>query len=328
MPLSEAVRGGQVKLWKLKLDVATTEQQAARNRCSESCEPPFTINFLHSTHLGQLRLRGGGCGASTKVVAGPADGDDQGGGCGASTKVVPGPPDGDDQASRPAPGQDAATKVVVAQFLNLPPAQMRLEIDVKIATSLRDDLLSSEHRSPDDFEMAIERVVMALGPLVGQPHSEEATCMLLELARLLVFGIGAGERRSAAKDIYPQAAGVAALKKPAGRAALMQARKGCSSAEQSMHLALLEACVRSLPRPAHCTVVATKALKLALSVAKSAATMSLDANLLNSLKDCAQLAGKSHSPAVTDATDSRRMEASPILRLPMSQATSYSSASR
>eukprot|EP00966_Prymnesium_polylepis_P334197 7389591-Prymnesium_polylepis.3 len=64
----------------------------------------------------------------------------------------------------------------------------------------------------------------------------------------------------------------------ASRTVLVQVRKGCSSAEQSVHLALLDASLRLLPRPDHGAKIAAAAFKLTLSIAKLAATMSLDPN--------------------------------------------------
>jgi hypothetical protein len=70
-----------------------------------------------------------------------------------------------------------------------------------------------------------------------------------------------------------------------------------SPAEQGMHIAMAEAAVRTLPRPRGDQYKAAKAaLRLTVSIAKSAATMSLDPNLLTSLQDCVQLAGNTTSP--------------------------------
>jgi len=64
-----------------------------------------------------------------------------------------------------------------------------------------------------------------------------------------------------------------------------------------MHIAMAEAAVRTLPRPRGDQYKAAKAvLRLTVSIAKSAATMSLDPNLLTSLQDCVQLAGNTTSP--------------------------------
>ena len=70
-----------------------------------------------------------------------------------------------------------------------------------------------------------------------------------------------------------------------------------------MHLALLEAAIKTLPRPGLQNKALVTGLKLIVSVAKSAATMSPDPNLFFVLKDCVQLAGNgrlhTHKPAPT-----------------------------
>ena len=64
-----------------------------------------------------------------------------------------------------------------------------------------------------------------------------------------------------------------------------------------MHIVMAEAAVRTLPRLRGDQFKAAKAaLRLTVSIAKSAATMSLDPNLLTSLQDCVQLAGNANSP--------------------------------
>ena len=162
------------------------------------------------------------------------------------------------------------------------------------AVRLTAHIAVSTRCSQSTFETSIVSVVEALGPLVGKPEFEGDTNTLLEILRFLVLGVGAGTRAKGEDLLQQCGALIAALKKPAGRAALMQVRGGSSPAEQVMHIVMAEAAVRTLPRPRG-KVVKT-ALSLMVSIAKSAATMSLDPNLLTSLQDCVQLAGDANSP--------------------------------
>ena len=163
------------------------------------------------------------------------------------------------------------------------------------AVRLTAHIAVSTRCSQSTFETPIVSVVKALGPLVGKPEFEGDTNTLLEILRFLVLGVGAGTRAKGV-DLLQQCALVAALKKPAGRAALVQVRGGSSPAEQVMHIVMAEAAVRTLPRLRGYQFKAAKAaLRLTVSIAKSAATMSLDPNLLTSLQDCVQLAGNANS---------------------------------
>ncbi|KOO53473.1 hypothetical protein Ctob_015968, partial [Chrysochromulina tobinii] len=169
---------------------------------------------------------------------------------------------------------------------------MASNININHCDAVRLTAHSAVWCSQSTFETPIVSVVKALGPLVGKPEFEGDTNTLLEILRFLVLGVGAGPRAKG-ENLWKQCGAlVAALKKPAGRAALVQVRGGSSPAEQGMHIAMAEAAVRTLPRPSGDQYKAAKAvLRLTVSIAKSAATMSIDPNLLTSLQDCVQLAG-------------------------------------
>jgi hypothetical protein len=194
---------------------------------------------------------------------------------------------------------DGSSKKAMQTFLHLPSHQMASNININQCDAVRltADSAVSTRCSQSTFETPIVSVVEALGPLVGKPEFEGDTNTLLEILRFLVLGVGAGPRAKGV-DLFNQCGAlVAALKKPAGRAALVQVRGGSSPAEQGMHIAMAEAAVRTLPRPRGDQYKAAKAaLRLTVSIAKSAATMSLDPNLLTSLQDCVQLAGNATSP--------------------------------
>ena len=194
---------------------------------------------------------------------------------------------------------DGSSKKAMQTFLHLPSHQMASNININRCDAVRltADSAVSTRCSQSTFETPIVSVVEALGPLVGKPEFEGDTNTLLEILRFLVLGVGAGPRAKGV-DLFNQCGAlVAALKKPAGRAALVQVRGGSSPAEQGMHIAMAEAAVRTLPRPSGDQYKAAKAvLRLTVSIAKSAATMSLDPNLLTSLQDCVQLAGNATSP--------------------------------
>jgi hypothetical protein len=194
---------------------------------------------------------------------------------------------------------DGSSKKAMQTFLHLPSHQMASNININQCDAVRLTAHSaaSTRFSQSTFETPIVSVVEALGPLVGKPEFEGDTNTLLEILRFLVLGVGAGPRAKGV-DLFNQCGAlVAALKKPAGRAALVQVRGGSSPAEQGMHIAMAEAAVRTLPRPSGDQFKAAKAaLRLTVSIAKSAATMSLDPNLLTSLQDCVQLAGNATSP--------------------------------
>jgi hypothetical protein len=194
---------------------------------------------------------------------------------------------------------DGSSKKAMQTFLHLPSHQMASSIDIIKycdAVRLTAHFAVSKRCSESTFETPIVSVVKALGSLVGKPEFEGDTNTLLEILRFLVLGVGAGTRAKGV-DLLQQCALVAALKKPAGRAALVQVRGGSSPAEQVMHIVMAEAAVRTLPRLRGDQFKAAKAaLRLTVSIAKSAATMSLDPNLLTSLQDCVQLAGNANSP--------------------------------
>ena len=194
---------------------------------------------------------------------------------------------------------DGSSKKAMQTFLHLPSHQMASSININQCDAVRltAHIAVSKWRSESTFETPmIVSVVKALGPLVGKPEFEGDTNTLLEILRFLVLGVGAGTRAKGV-DLLQQCALVAALKKPAGRAALVQVRGGSSPAEQVMHIVMAEAAVRTLPRLRGYQFKAAKAaLRLTVSIAKSAATMSLDPNLLTSLQDCVQLAGNANSP--------------------------------
>ena len=193
---------------------------------------------------------------------------------------------------------DGSSKKAMQTFLHLPSHQMASSINIKQCDAVRltAHIAVSTRCSQSTFETSIVSVVEALGPLVGKPEFEGDTNTLLEILRFLVLGVGAGTRAKGV-DLLQQCALVAALKKPAGRAALVQVRGGSSPAEQVMHIVMAEAAVRTLPRLRGYQFKAAKAaLRLTVSIAKSAATMSLDPNLLTSLQDCVQLAGNANSP--------------------------------
>ena len=193
---------------------------------------------------------------------------------------------------------DGSSKKAMQTFLHLPSHQMASSININQCDAVRltAHIAVSTRCSQSTFETSIVSVVEALGPLVGKPEFEGDTNTLLEILRFLVLGVGAGTRAKGV-DLLQQCALVAALKKPAGRAALVQVRGGSSPAEQVMHIVMAEAAVRTLPRLRGYQFKAAKAaLRLTVSIAKSAATMSLDPNLLTSLQDCVQLAGNANSP--------------------------------
>ena len=193
---------------------------------------------------------------------------------------------------------DGSSKKAMQTFLHLPSHQMASSININQCDAVRltAHIAVSTRCSQSTFETSIVSVVEALGPLVGKPEFEGDTNTLLEILRFLVLGVGAGTRAKGV-DLLQQCALVAALKKPAGRAALVQVRGGSSPAEQVMHIVMAEAAVRTLPRLRGDQFKAAKAaLRLTVSIAKSAATMSLDPNLLTSLQDCVQLAGNANSP--------------------------------
>ena len=194
---------------------------------------------------------------------------------------------------------DDLSKKAMQTFLHLESHQMASNIDINKhcdAVRLTAHFAVSKRRSESTFETPmIVSVIKALGPLVGKPEFEGNTNTLLEILRFLVLGIGASTRDKGEDRLQQCGVLVAALKKPAGRAALMQVRGGSSPAEQVMHIVMAEAAVRTLPRPRGEKAV-TAALSLMVSIAKSAATMSLDPNLLTSLQDCVQLAGNANSP--------------------------------
>ena len=194
---------------------------------------------------------------------------------------------------------DGSSKKAMQTFLHLPSHQMASSINIKQCDAVRltAHIAVSTRCSQSTFETSIVSVVKALGPLVGKPEFEGDTNTLLEILRFLVLGVGAGTRAKG-EDLLQQCGElIAALKKPAGRAALMQVRGGSSPAEQVTHIVLAEAAVRTLPRLRGDQFKAAKAaLRLTVSIAKSAATMSLDPNLLTSLQDCVQLAGNANSP--------------------------------
>ena len=195
---------------------------------------------------------------------------------------------------------DGSSKKAMQTFLHLPSHQMASSIDIIKycdAVRLTAHFAVSKRCSESTFETPIVSVVKALGSLVGKPEFEGDTNTLLEILRFLVLGVGAGTRAKGEDRLQPCGALVAALKKPAGRAALVQVRGGSSPAEQVTHVVLAEAAVRTLPRLRGYQFKAAKAaLRLTVSIAKSAATMSLDPNLLTSLQDCVQLAGNANSP--------------------------------
>jgi hypothetical protein len=194
---------------------------------------------------------------------------------------------------------DGSSKKAMQTFLHLPSHQMASNININRCDAVRLTAHSAvwTRCSESTFETPIVSVVKALGPLVGKPEFEGDTNTLLEILRFLVLGVGAGTRAKGENLFNQCGALVAALKKPAGRAALVQVRGGSSPAEQGMHIAMAEAALRTLPRPSGDQYKAAgAALRLMVSIAKSAATMSLDANLLTSLQDCVQLAGNATSP--------------------------------
>ena len=195
---------------------------------------------------------------------------------------------------------DGSSKKAMQTFLHLPSHQMASSIDIIKycdAVRLTAHFAVSKRCSESTFETPIVSVVKALGSLVGKPEFEGDTNTLLEILRFLVLGVGAGTRAKGVDLLQQCGELIAALKKPAGRAALMQVRGGSSPAEQVTHIVLAEAAVRTLPRLRGDQFKAAKAaLRLTVSIAKSAATMSLDPNLLTSLQDCVQLAGNANSP--------------------------------
>jgi hypothetical protein len=198
---------------------------------------------------------------------------------------------------------DGSSKKAMQTFLHLPSHQMASNININQCDAVRltADSAVSTRCSQSTFETPIVSVVEALGPLVGKPEFEGDTNTLLEILRFLILGVGAGTRAKGENLFNQCGALVAALKKPAGRAALVQVRGGSSPAEQGMHIAMAEAAVRTLPRPKGDQYKAAKAaLRLTVSIAKSAATMSLDPNLLTSLQDCVQLAGNATSPTLAN----------------------------
>jgi hypothetical protein len=198
---------------------------------------------------------------------------------------------------------EQAMQKAMQTFLNLRSHQMASNININQCDAVRLTAESavSTRCSQSTFETPILSVVKALGPLVGKPEFEGDTNTLLEILRFLVLGVGAGPRAKGVDHLQQCGALVAALKKPAGRAALMQVRGGSSPAEQVMHIVMAEAAVRTLPRPSSDQYKAAgAALRLMVSIAKSAATMSLDANLLTSLQDCVQLAGNATSPTLAN----------------------------
>ena len=194
---------------------------------------------------------------------------------------------------------DGSSKKAMQTFLHLPSHQMASSININQCDAVRltAHIAVSTRCSQSTFETSIVSVVEALGPLVGKPEFEGDTNTLLEILRFLVLGVGAGTRAKGVDLLQQCGELIAALKKPAGRAALMQVRGGSSPAEQVTHIVLAEAAVRTLPRLRGYQFKAAKAaLRLTVSIAKSAATMSLDPNLLTSLQDCVQLAGNANSP--------------------------------
>ena len=187
------------------------------------------------------------------------------------------------------------------RVLSLPPSQMMNEITLShidlIALEVHNIGLTSSH-SHLEFELFLGRVIKALPAVVGKPSSIDAPelpIMLLQAAQLLACGVSTQPRRQGIdldNDLDKQAGSLLKLRRVAAQAALVQLRSGTSPAEQGMHLAVLEARLRTLPPPpGHKAKVGMAVLNLGLSVVKSVATMSIDTKLLTSLGDCAQLAG-------------------------------------
>ena len=177
---------------------------------------------------------------------------------------------------------DGSSKKAMQTFLHSPSHQMASNINLNQCDAVRLTAHSaaSTRCSQSTFETPIVSVVEALGPLVGKPEFEGDTNTLLEILRFLILGIGAGTRAKGENLFNQCGALVAALKKPAGRAALVQVRGGSSPAEQGMHIAMAEAAVRTLPRPRGDQYKAP--------------------NLHTSLQDCVQLAGNATSPTLAN----------------------------
>eukprot|EP00966_Prymnesium_polylepis_P334198 7389591-Prymnesium_polylepis.4 len=122
--------------------------------------------------LRRVGLRGGGCGASkAKIQVSPITAAEEAPAAGAEKSPTTG-----------AEESPAATRLAVLpkpqeqkleKFLALTPAQIKLEISIETATSLRiaSDTAVNEHRSTMEFEKPTERIIETLGLLVGQPQS-------------------------------------------------------------------------------------------------------------------------------------------------------------
>ena len=199
-------------------------------------------------------------------------------------------------ASRSPETLSQGARKAMTRALSLSTPALAAEVELTLCESVRivaDGAVSSKApRSVEAFAAPVGGVVAALAALVGQPQSEVEATTLLETARLLVLGLGAGRRAKGALDVFHLASDVAKMRPLAGRASLVQVRDGCAPAEQGMQLALIEAALRTLPRPRQRAKAAKAVFTLALAVASSACTLSIDPKLLSSLRDCVHLAGE------------------------------------
>lgn len=271
---------------------------ASLQRGGQVLEPSCTLQECRITRDSEVqlvvRLRAGGSKKSKQVH--PL-GDDEGNGDVKANKGLQAASTSTQEVELEKP--DASAMAVIKEFEGtLLAPELAVGVDLIYlcdAVRLSTDRAVVGQRSETRFEARLETVIEALSPFVGKPPPNtetEAAVVLLDLARTILAGVGAGPRPNGARDLYGHAAKIATLRRSAARAALVQVRAGSSPAEQGMHLALLESALRTLRRPpGHTAKVGRAMISVGLSVIKSAATMSLDPALLSSLRDVAQFTG-------------------------------------
>ena len=194
--------------------------------------------------------------------------------------------------AQPAEKLDSKDQKALTLFLAKPAHQLQhVVLEGKGATSLLRQTAerAMQGEAVEKLEGALEPLIEAMTPLVGRADSYDEMVALLECSRWACRAVAA-VKRSKDPGVFDLGSRVVKLRKQANRAAMTQVREGSSPAVQCTHLALLEAQLRTVPRPGQNAKAAMAGLKLVGSIAKSAATMSFDPAVLTNLRDCAHMA--------------------------------------